>query len=80
MIQINNYKLDKIDLEVCYSYEPPENGDYWTPPRSGYAEVLKVWVESDELKTDIIPLMSRDAIFEIEEHFYEYETDKLFEI
>ena len=77
---ISDYDLDGILINVAYSYTPSEDGDYLQPPVKGFAEILKVWIPTDQMKTDIMPLMQAWQIDEMEDFFYCYETDKLYEL
>ena len=77
---IKDYDLYGILINVCYSYVPSEDGDYLQPPRQGFAEILKVWIPSDPMKTDIMHLLNIDQINEMEHYFYSYETDKLYDL
>lgn len=77
---IGNYDLYGILLSVAYSYVPSEDGDYLQPPVKGFAEILKVWIPTDQMKTDIMHLLNIDQINEMEDYFYNYETDKLYDL
>lgn len=77
---INDYILDGISVMVCYSYVPSEDEGYLTPPRQGYAELLSVWIPSDPMVTDILKLLNYVDVSTMEEYFFDYETDKLYEI
>jgi hypothetical protein len=71
----DTYELNGIELNVAYQFTPAETGDYLQPSYKGYVEVLKVWLPSDQLKTNIMGLIPPFEIDVMEDLFFNYEND-----
>jgi hypothetical protein len=79
MIKEQTYTLRNVEINVYYNYDAGQQGNYFDRPISPSVEILKIWLPTDESKTDLMPIIPAYEIDFMEDYFLEYEIDLSYE-